>query len=809
MKVQSDSSTVNGSVGGKPAGGTERSDPKVTRRRWRRAMGIVAIGACTYATLLSLAYAFRPTLTVDLAGDARAVMRGFYAVEHNDTLTWVWTRPQAEVSLATLDRGIPWRWTGRVLLNRPSSATVRIAIDGVLAAEWVVAQNLQPLDVVIPSRPDAVGVTLTFNTIPGFVPGPGDVRELGIAFESMSLEPAASRPAPPAVALLAGSLAMVAFGMSLMAMRMGTGWVLGWLILAAAGQAWLLARGAAAYGPYPGHAVAAGVGLWLGALLFFRTVDGLPAAWHACASRVRARGPYVAWLVGPVGGNDGIRGWRSLSPTRRFVSALRRAWIVGVYTLPAVLFCHSVAFWDHGIIDREGMAFVLNYLADRPLLATIFDPSRNDWGAYQARELSYFFDFIDARVFAALLDRGLLLFIPLSGVVGLVAVTAVYLWGATRVLRLNSVSAALLVSLFLSCIVIQASTAILYRSSKITLSVAFLAILFLVTSLVRQTGGGRRASSGKLAGVFLLGLALSMCDRQGFFLLAALTIIVALLWLTARVRKATAHGHHLAVTVTCLGALAVATLYNYVLAPAVVQWANGYVPSFDYQRLPMADLYNWELAEHAWAMFRKQTGHFFGNAPFGVVSTLVAIGWVATVWSSRATGHSRSSTKTLLTDDVIVLLFATSGTMVAMFALMILRHPAVFSIPDHSLWYYWTPMHVAMLFGVTLWITSLRESGGRVGKVVIYSLVLLMIAGNVVHYDEQRAVMTHSERWFKGQYERSQRLVSAFAVMQDSDPHGEGLRKLSVPEVPPSTKAGRSELERQFLDRLQTAVSRR
>ena len=124
------------------------------------------------------------------------------------------------------------------------------------------------------------------------------------------------------------------------------------------------------------------------------------------------------------------------------------------------------------------MEFVLNYLQKRPFFAQIFDPQINDWGAYQARELSYAFDLIDARIFAALLDHQVLLFVPFSGVLGLIAVSAVYFWGARRVLGLNGVMASMLLSLFLSCIVVQASTPILYRSSKIVLSVALLAFFF-------------------------------------------------------------------------------------------------------------------------------------------------------------------------------------------------------------------------------------------------------------------------------------------------------------------------------------------
>ena len=57
--------------------------------------------------------------------------------------------------------------------------------------------------------------------------------------------------------------------------------------------------------------------------------------------------------------------------------------------LPAVV-------WDDGCIEREALTFIRQYLADRPVLEKVFDPHANDLGTYQARELSYALDLVDA-----------------------------------------------------------------------------------------------------------------------------------------------------------------------------------------------------------------------------------------------------------------------------------------------------------------------------------------------------------------------------------------------------------------------------
>ena len=69
-------------------------------------------------------------------------------------------------------------------------------------------------------------------------------------------------------------------------------------------------------------------------------------------------------------------------------------WSWCVSLIPILIGLHAVGFWGRGIVDREARAFILNYLADRPLAAILFDPSLNDWGAYQARELSYLVDYL-------------------------------------------------------------------------------------------------------------------------------------------------------------------------------------------------------------------------------------------------------------------------------------------------------------------------------------------------------------------------------------------------------------------------------
>ena len=460
--------------------------------------------------------------------------------------------------------------------------------------------------------------------------------------------------------------------------------------------------------------------------------------------------------------------------TRRVVHVGKRALVVAAYVLPAALVLHAIAFWGHGIVDKEALTFIVNYLAERSLLAMIFDPRLNDWGLYQARELSYVFDFVDARMFAALLDRDILLFVPVSGAVGLISVAAIYLHGARKVLRLDGLTASLLLSLFLSCIVTQASTGILYRSSKIVLSVALLAFLFRLAFLLRAGNGERtrRASGWSLLGLFLLGLVMSVSDRQGFYYLVMATSIVSALWLTSAIRHARPRTNHPRVIVASVAAIAVATLYNNAIAPRIILWTNGYRPDFEYQQLPLLALFNWTLAGQAFVMFRAQVGYLFGNMPFVAVCALSVIYCAGAAWRTQS-ARTAFSVGALLPGDLLIVSLASSASLVLLIALMILRHPPVFSIPDHSFWYYTLTIHVVLLFGVTLGLNDLSRQGEIWGKSVIWLLLLAMIANNVRHYPEQREIMINSAQWFKSQYAHSQRFLNDFEAMEGRSPWGE------------------------------------
>ena len=438
----------------------------------------------------------------------------------------------------------------------------------------------------------------------------------------------------------------------------------------------------------------------------------------------------------------------------RVAGYTRPVLVAAAYLLPIALIVRAVTFWGRGIIDSEAMEFVLNYLQKRPFFAQIFDPQINDWGAYQARELSYVFDWIDARVFAALLDRHVLVFVPLSGVLGLIALSAVYFWGARKVLGLNSVTASMLLSLFLSCIVVQASTPILYRSSKIILGIALLAFLFYTFSLLQSEK--RSVTALKCAALFFLGLVMALCDRQGFYYLISATFVALMLWLIAKVRKESSGRAYLQVIFINAAAIGATISYNRIFAPWLIDALNGYWPNFSYQNLPLPQLLDPTLPGKAWHLFRLQVSFFFGSLPFFVLAAIVVIAAVGTAWKWRRAINRNHLTLLAVSIVSIIAIFGLLATMIA-------RHPALYSIRDHAFWYYTLTIHVVILFGISAWLSFPSRDARARFSFVIYALIAILIALNVLGYRQQRETMISANGWFQGQHEHSRAFVAQFA----------------------------------------------
>jgi hypothetical protein len=122
---------------------------------------------------------------------------------------------------------------------------------------------------------------------------------------------------------------------------------------------------------------------------------------------------------------------------------------------------------------------------------------------------------------------------------------------------------------------------------------------------------------------------------------------------------------------------------------------------------------------------------------------------------------------------VLAVSLVSIAAVVGLLATMIARHPDVYSIRDHSFWYYTLTVQVLILFGISAWLSLFGPAKRWPFNPLLHVLIAILIGYNALAYARQREIMIHSAGWFGAQYEHSQAFVAQFAT---APPEREKLR---------------------------------
>ncbi len=223
-----------------------------------RALATAALGALAGAACLVGASAWNPGVTFDMDRALPAYASGFHPPERDGQDTFAWTSERAEVRLAGLDRRVPWTCSVRFRGARAAESRqpdVVLAIDGAIVGTWHATNEFRVADVPVPTSPATPGLTLTLTSTETFVPGGADTRTLGVQVDRLSCAPASGVAVPPRAALgaAAASSALLGAGFALTGITAAS--AIGAAALMAAGQAHIVTRWGAQFGPYPAAAV--------------------------------------------------------------------------------------------------------------------------------------------------------------------------------------------------------------------------------------------------------------------------------------------------------------------------------------------------------------------------------------------------------------------------------------------------------------------------------------------------------------------------------------------------------------------------
>lgn len=234
---------------------------------------------------------------------------------------------------------------------------------------------------------------------------------------------------------------------------------------------------------------------------------------------------------------------------------------------------------DGGVLGSESYGFLIHYTQSRPFWAMIFDPHVNDWGFYQARELSYFFDWLDVQFIVASQRAGWMHFYSAVNFTAFVLTAGILQYTGRMLFRRLS---PLIITLGTVLLMLSPATGelIFFRSAKP------LVMLLAVLCCALFAFYFRRPRRIEIAGILISLLLLNMLDRQGAFFVAAFAVSMGLLLVAGALRWR--NFRRRGFVVLALGSflcVMAGAAYNTYIAPGIIFALNDYYPSLEYQRI--------------------------------------------------------------------------------------------------------------------------------------------------------------------------------------------------------------------------------
>ena len=151
-----------------------------------------------------------------------------------------------------------------------------------------------------------------------------------------------------------------------------------------------------------------------------------------------------------------------------------------ICALPIVL---RVWCGDSPSTHPEGNCFLIHYNSGVNPVKLIFDPLRTDWASFQARELSYLVDYLDAKFIVFSIRQHHAHFYSLSALLLLLASAGLMHHKLKRLYPQSSVLLRLLMPLMYVCCFINFTG--FFRSSKPAVSFLLLWIFFNVAGILK------------------------------------------------------------------------------------------------------------------------------------------------------------------------------------------------------------------------------------------------------------------------------------------------------------------------------------
>jgi len=381
-------------------------------------------------------------------------------------------------------------------------------------------------------------------------------------------------------------------------------------------------------------------------------------------------------------------------------------WTVAAVLVPLAFIAASVIYQKGAWLQYEADLFLVDHLSERPFLSKVISPHIHDAEMYQARELSHVLEYLDAHFIYWCVTQKLPHFYSIVNYALLFIISLGFWWNATRHLKLDPTITLLLIGMFWSVPCIFMSGVYIRDAKQGAAFLVFFLLCLMAKKIASAHGAGPSTMPNRPGGgilwvqAFLLSLGLCWMDRQGFFLVTAITLTLVLSFIVPPVP-------YRGIFLTALGAALVThCIYGYMIAPPLIEKLTGFKVSFGYQKLPL-DQPLPNLLVCIWkgfALFIDAFRYFLGNVPRGIAVCLV----LGIIWL-----HWKRSIPTAVPEGARfgwvrqhyfgVLVGLCVALIVGMNIVMVIRHEAV-SWMEVRAFYYWIPATVLVLVGMAFTI---------------------------------------------------------------------------------------------------------
>lgn len=442
--------------------------------------------------------------------------------------------------------------------------------------------------------------------------------------------------------------------------------------------------------------------------------------------------------------------------TQQIFEKLKKASSAYPFFLTAIVYVSfSVYYQQGGFLDNEveygasensTIGFLRHYLSDMPFLRKIFDVRVTDNTAFQSRELSFVFDYIDAQFIDWCIALGIPHFYSLSHYIFTLLIGWWLYSFCINQLNFNAFISLLFVIILWTapCIFFSAT---FYRSAKISTSfflVWYFILLYKVlagSDKLNKLHADLKSLIPKIyLGITLLGLAVVFTDRQGFFFMLIVLLFLAFKWLSVP-SKNTAM-----LFFSCLFAVAFNTFYNYYLGGKIIFALHGYYPDFTYQKIPWSMLTDWWHYQdavffgEAIDILLQEWRLLLGNVPTFVLFTFGV--WLIFTFAKYVpwTFENPLANQEISVKGIVgALVFLFLIFIIVLNMLMRMRHPAIYQ-EGYFRYYYPIPVTV-ILFILTLLFVQIIQNHSLVKSSKLAILVLLIAMSNIFSLPSHYAVL--------------------------------------------------------------------